>query len=125
MSTLAILFDDRSLYEPWRLFLLCVYCPALVISASWLLIRFNRKLVLVALVVSVAASFAIVSDLRRDLERTEIARRTHPEFAPIDPAYVRAAWFAAAFPPIMAVVFFAASPRRPNQPPVHNALTRQ
>lgn len=125
MKALAIVIDDSELFAPWRLFLLCAYLPALVIASSWLLIRWKKSLVILALGISLVSAGAIISALRRDEIRSEAIMRLQPNAIPLDPAYIRAAWFAAAFPATMVPVLLACTKKEPNQSPQPTAPSRR
>ena len=117
MNTPAILFDDRALYEPSRLYLLCVYCPVLVVSVAALLIQWNRKLGVLALFIAAVAAVAILLELRSEDTRAELRHQMNPASERMDGVYARASWFAAAFPVVVVVILVVSGARKSQESP--------
>jgi hypothetical protein len=130
MKALALLIDDRELYGVPRLFLLCVYSPAIVILVSWTLIRWKSWLVVAALTVAGIAVSMIVGDLRREFLRVDLLRQIqtkkahfdndyHPKsVATIDPEEIGAVTFAATFPFLaIGMIYLVERKKKPNPSP--------
>lgn len=114
---LAIIIDDSPKPEP--LFLLLAYLPALVISISWLLIRWKKWLGAVALVIGAFAAYLIVAQLKINIVRLDAMQRVRPDLhiEPLFREYIVAAWFGALFPFVMVALFFFLEQKKPNKPP--------
>ncbi len=70
MITFALLLDGGPFRE-WQLFSWSIYFPAIAIAISWVLIRRNRKLVIVALGIAALAAVMLVDELYGDLRFRE------------------------------------------------------
>jgi hypothetical protein len=117
MTTLAIIIDDTHFAsERWTLFPLCAFLPSLVILFSWMLIRWEKRFVVVALLVAGIAAWLILSRMNENLRRWEVRRAARPDTIVVDASFeeTAASWFAAEFPFAMIALFYF-TVRRPNK----------
>lgn len=73
--TLFALMLDGDLPPDWVLFRWCIYCPLATIAISWVLIRWRKELVVVALVIAMAGGYGIISHLLSDLRFREMHKQ--------------------------------------------------
>ncbi|HVU17857.1 MAG TPA: hypothetical protein VHD32_13105 [Candidatus Didemnitutus sp.] len=72
MSVLAIALDGENLIPPdWFLFRWCVYLPLSIVALSWVLIRWRRAFVGLAVAMAVGGAAVLLVHLFRDLRFRE------------------------------------------------------
>ena len=67
MNLLAILLDGEPPSPEWQLFPWCIYFPALTIVISWALIRWRKKLVVMAAGIAAVAACMLINQLHADI----------------------------------------------------------
>lgn len=92
---MAIMLDGWR--DEWGLFPWIVYCPALTIAAAWFLIRWKKKLVLLALAIGAMSAASIINQLYAELRyraesktRLEAILQHTLKIGPGSPTYVSA-----------------------------------
>ena len=98
MTTLAYLMMDGSVHPKYVL-IVCVYCPSIAISLSWLLMRIKRWLVVPALFAALLSALFVFAN-------SDLPRAHQITVEDYGLTYVVAIYTAAALPLVATIAFY-------------------